>query len=124
MLRLSGLRHRHVEALQPLLRTLLVLGFQHVRLALGEDLKGAGQAAITPLPGYDLQKRTPCDLWCQSWQRSEVTLTFTLCTLLSSMGTSSSSSFCGGRRQVREQQPCSGSCVGGGTFDLLTFSSS
>lgn len=59
LLPLSRLRHRHVDALQPLLGVLLVFCFQHVRPAVGEDLKGPRKAAVTPLPGYDLQKKTP-----------------------------------------------------------------
>lgn len=53
-LALPGLRHRHADALQPLLGVLLVLGLQHVAPAGGEDLKGPGKAAVTPLPGHRL----------------------------------------------------------------------
>lgn len=55
VLPLPGLSHGHVDALQPLLGALLVLSFQHVRLAVGEDLEGARQAAIPPLLGHDLR---------------------------------------------------------------------
>lgn len=54
VLPLSGLSHSHVDALQPFLCMLLILSFQHVRLVVGEDLEGAWQAAITPLPCYHL----------------------------------------------------------------------
>lgn len=54
VLPLSGLSHGHVDALQPLLGMLLILGLQHVRLTVGEDLEGPGQAAITPLLGHHL----------------------------------------------------------------------
>ena len=33
---------------------LLVLGLQHVAFAVGEDLEGSGQAAVTPLLGHHL----------------------------------------------------------------------
>lgn len=58
VLPLPGLRHRHVDALQPLLGVLLVLGLQHVGPAVGEDLEGPGQAALMPLPGHHLQETT------------------------------------------------------------------
>lgn len=58
VLPLSGLSHGHVYTLQPLFRVLLVLSLQHVRLTVCEDLKGARQAAITPLLGYHLWKKT------------------------------------------------------------------
>lgn len=54
VLPLSGLSHSHVDALQPFLCMLLILSFQHVRLVVGEDLEGARQAAITPLPSHHL----------------------------------------------------------------------
>lgn len=58
VLPLPGLGHRHVDALQPLLGVLLVLGLQDVGPAVGEDLEGPGQAALMPLPGHHLQETT------------------------------------------------------------------
>lgn len=52
---LSGLGHGHIDAMQPFLCMLLVLSFQHIRIAVGEDLKGSRQASRS-LPGYNLQK--------------------------------------------------------------------
>lgn len=59
---LSGLRQRHAQALQPLLGVLPVLRLQHVRPAVGEDLEGPRQAALTPLPGHHLHRETARDL--------------------------------------------------------------
>lgn len=41
VLPLSGLSHSHIDALQPLLGVFLVFSFQHIRLAVCEDLKGS-----------------------------------------------------------------------------------
>ncbi len=49
VLTLFGLGHSHIDALQPLFRMLLVLSFQHVGFAVGEDLEGSGQPTVTPL---------------------------------------------------------------------------
>lgn len=57
VLPLSGLSHGHVDALQPLLGMFLILGFQHIRLTVGEDLKGPWQTPIPALSGYDLQAK-------------------------------------------------------------------
>ena len=54
VLPLAGLGHGHVDALQPLLGVLLVLRLQHVRLAVSEDLEGAWQPPLPPLPGHHL----------------------------------------------------------------------
>lgn len=44
-----GLGHSHIDALQPFFRMLLILSFQHVGFAVGEDLEGSGQPAVAPL---------------------------------------------------------------------------
>lgn len=61
VLPLSGLSHGHVDALQPLLSMFLILSFQHVCLAVSEDLKGSWQTAITPLLGYHLWRNNKKD---------------------------------------------------------------
>lgn len=61
VLPLSGLSHGHVDALQPLLSMFLVLSFQHVCLAVCEDLKGPRQAPITSLFGYHLRIKRKTD---------------------------------------------------------------
>lgn len=71
VLPLSGLGHSHIDALQPLLCVLLVLSFQHVRLVVGEDLKGSRQAAITSLPGYNLQKERQAITFRQGQRAAE-----------------------------------------------------
>lgn len=55
VLPLPGLSHGHVDALQPLLGVFLILGFQHVRLTVREDLEGPRQAPIPALLGHHLQ---------------------------------------------------------------------
>lgn len=49
-----GLGHSHVDALEPFLRMFLILSFQHVGLAVCEDLEGSGQPAVTSLLGDHL----------------------------------------------------------------------
>lgn len=49
---LLGLCDSNVDALQPLLRALLILGLEDVALAVGEDLEGPGQAAVPALLGH------------------------------------------------------------------------
>jgi len=49
---LLGLRDGDVDALQPLLRALLILGLEDVALAVCEDLEGPGQAAVPALLGH------------------------------------------------------------------------
>lgn len=43
-----GLGHSHIDALQPFFRVLLILSFQDVGFAVGEDLEGSGQPTVTP----------------------------------------------------------------------------
>ena len=48
-----GSNHGNVQALHPLLHVLLTLGLEHVRLVVGEDLKGSRNVA-DPFPhGFD-----------------------------------------------------------------------
>lgn len=58
VLLLPGLSHSHVDALQPLLGVLLILSFQHVRLAVCKDFKGPWKTPIPAFFSYDLQTKT------------------------------------------------------------------
>lgn len=46
---LSSLCDSDIDALKPLLGVLLVFGLENIGLAVGEDLKGPGQAAVPAL---------------------------------------------------------------------------